>query len=261
MKRRPCRGPGDHPQADPGISSIAVLVIDDGSTDRTVTVARKHGVRHFVFHARKQGLARSFLDGVNRHWSWARISWSTPTATTSTPRSGIPDLVRPILEGEADIVVATVRRQIGHFSPLKKLLQKLGTWALNLAAAPAFRRGQRFSGLLQGVAPAAEHRDRFSYAMETIIQRATKGCHRQPAVSTNPRRASRAVQVLLGARAQERHGDRALLHHVQAVRDLRDPRRRAAAGRVGSLLALPVLPALLPTPGGHLQSLILARSW
>jgi glycosyltransferase involved in cell wall biosynthesis len=164
------------PKVIPGIHEIIVLVIDDGCTDGTVEVARQHGVNEFVRHVRNQGLARSFHDGVIRALELGADILVNTDGDNQYPQERIPDLVQPILRGEADIVVAD--RQIDlieHFSPLKKALQKLGSAVVNTAAgtqlpdaASGFRAYSRESLMVLNTIT------RFSYCMETIIQAGNK---------------------------------------------------------------------------------------
>ena len=164
------------PREIPGIDEIVVLVVDDGSTDRTVEVAREHGVREFVHHARNQGLGRSFHDGVARALELGADIVVNTDGDNQYPQERIADLVQPIVAGTADIVIADRQvRQIEHFSPLKKALQKLGSRVVNLAAgtdlpdaASGFRAYSRESLMLLNTIT------RFSYCMETIIQAGNK---------------------------------------------------------------------------------------
>jgi glycosyltransferase involved in cell wall biosynthesis len=164
------------PTSIPGVDEIIVLVVDDGSTDRTVEVAREHGVTEFVRHARNRGLARSFHDGVTRALELGADIVVNTDGDNQYPQERIPDLVRPILEGRADIVIADRQvHQIAHFSGPKVLLQKLGSWVVNRAAgttlpdaASGFRAYSR-SSLMQ-----LNTITRFSYCMETIIQAGNK---------------------------------------------------------------------------------------
>ena len=164
------------PTEIPGIDEIVVLVIDDGSTDHTVEVARSYGVTEFVRHRRNQGLARSFTDGVDRALALGADIVVNTDGDNQYPQERITDLVQPILRGEADIVVAD--RQvalIAHFSPSKKALQRLGSQVVNLAArtelpdaASGFRAYSRESLMRLNTVT------RFSYCMETIIQAGNK---------------------------------------------------------------------------------------
>jgi glycosyltransferase involved in cell wall biosynthesis len=164
------------PKQIPGIDSIVVLVIDDGCNDKTVEVARKYGVTEFVHHRRTQGLGRSFHDGVVRALELGGDIVVNTDGDNQYPQDRIPDLVEPILTAGADIVVAD--RQVAtieHFSPLKKMLQRLGSGVVSRAAgtrlpdaASGFRAYSRESLM------ALNTITRFSYSMETIIQAGNK---------------------------------------------------------------------------------------
>ncbi|MFD2028094.1 glycosyltransferase family 2 protein [Promicromonospora aerolata] len=160
------------PREIPGIDEIEILVVDDGSTDGTVEVARRLGVRHFVHHTRNMGLARSFRDGIDyalRHG--ADIVVNTD-GDNQYPQERIGDLVMPVVLGDADIVIAD--RQTGtieHFSPLKKALQKIGSNVVNFAAGtnlPDAASG--FRAYSRGALMRLNVVTQFSYCMETIIQ-------------------------------------------------------------------------------------------
>lgn len=166
----------DIPRSIPGVSSIEVLVIDNGSTDETVAVAKQHGVKHFVRHAGKRGLAQAFRDGLLYCLQHDADIIVNTDGDNQYPGQSISDLVRPIVEGRAEMVIADRQVQtIAHFSPFKKLLQRFGTWVLNQAAgtsipdAPSgFRAYSREAALKLNVVT------RFSYAMETLIQAGNK---------------------------------------------------------------------------------------
>jgi len=160
------------PKKIEGISEIIVLVINDGSTDRTVEVAKAHGVKHFIHHVGNKGLARSFHDGALYALELGADILVNTDGDNQYPQEEIGNLVRPILEGKADMVIADRQvQQIPHFSRGKKLMQKFGTWVLNKAAgtdvpdAPSGFRAYSREALLQ-----LNIVTRFSYAMETLIQ-------------------------------------------------------------------------------------------
>lgn len=165
------------PKSIPGISTIDVLIIDDGCTDNTVEVAKSFGVKHFVHHTQKKGLARSFQDGILKCLEMGADVIVNTDGDNQYPQSDIPKLIKPILDGKADMVIADRQVQkIAHFSPIKKAMQKLGTNVLNAAAgtkvpdAPSgFRAYSRDTALRLNVVT------RFSYAMETLIQAGNKG--------------------------------------------------------------------------------------
>jgi glycosyltransferase involved in cell wall biosynthesis len=164
------------PTEIPGIDEIVVLVIDDGCSDRTVEVAREHGVTEFVHHTRNQGLGRSFHDGVARALELGADIVVNTDGDNQYPQDRITDLVQPIVHGEADIVIADRQvHLVEHFSPLKKQLQKAGSAVVNRAAgtrlpdaASGFRAYSRESLILLNTVT------RFSYCMETIIQAGNK---------------------------------------------------------------------------------------
>lgn len=160
------------PKQIDGIDEIHVLVVDDGSTDRTVEVAREHGVEHFVVHARNMGLARSFRDGVDYALDHGADIVVNTDGDNQYPQARIGDLVRPILDGSADIVIGDRQtKTIEHFSAFKKLMQSVGSRVVNFAAetdlpdaASGFRAYSRGSLIRLNVVTE------FSYCMETIIQ-------------------------------------------------------------------------------------------
>jgi glycosyltransferase involved in cell wall biosynthesis len=159
-----------------GVDEIVVLVIDDGSSDRTIQVARDHGVTHFVHHTRNMGLARSFRDGVDYALAHGADIVVNTDGDNQYPQDRIGDLVQPIITGDADIVIADRQTQtIAHFSSSKKLMQRFGSHVVNRAAstelpdaASGFRAYSRASLLRLNVLT------QFSYCMETIIQAGNK---------------------------------------------------------------------------------------
>jgi glycosyltransferase involved in cell wall biosynthesis len=167
-----------------GISEIIITIIDDGSTDKTVEIAKKHGVKHIIHHRRNMGLARSFRDGVDYALELGADIIVNTDGDNQYPQEKITDLVQPILKGEADIVVADRQTHtIEHFSPLKKGLQRFGSWIVNKAAdtnlpdaASGFRAYSRTSLLRLNIVTE------FSYCMETIIQAG----HKRMAITSIP---------------------------------------------------------------------------
>ena len=164
------------PKQIPGIDEIILLIIDDGSTDRTVEVAKSFGVTHFVRHARNRGLGRSFHDGVQRALELGADIVVNTDGDNQYPQERITDLVQPILRGEAEIVIADRQvHLVEHFSPFKVRMQKFGSGVVNRAAgtklpdaASGFRAYSRDSLMLLNTIT------RFSYCMETIIQAGNK---------------------------------------------------------------------------------------
>jgi glycosyltransferase involved in cell wall biosynthesis len=160
------------PKSLPGVDSVEWLIIDDGSIDDTVEVAKKLGVKHIVTHRRNMGLARSFRDGIDYALSHGADIVVNTDGDNQYPQERIKDLVKPIVDGRADIVIGDRQTAtIEHFSGFKKIMQQFGSWVVNQAAntelpdaASGFRAYSRSSLLKLNIVTE------FSYCMETIIQ-------------------------------------------------------------------------------------------
>ncbi|MCL5022523.1 MAG: glycosyltransferase family 2 protein [Nitrospirae bacterium] len=159
-----------------GFDEVEWLVIDDGSTDRTVETAKANGVRHVVSFTKNQGLARAFMAGLDACLRLGADVIVNTDADNQYCASDIPLLVAPILAGRAEIVVgARPIAEIRHFSPMKRLLQKLGSWVVRLTSrtdipdAPSgFRALSREAALRLNVF------NDYTYTLETIIQAGQK---------------------------------------------------------------------------------------
>jgi glycosyltransferase involved in cell wall biosynthesis len=164
------------PKSIPGVDKLEILIIDDGSSDKTIEVAEQHGVTHFVRHTRNMGLARSFRDGVDYALSHGADIVVNTDGDNQYPQARIADLVQPIIAGQADIVIGDRQTsKIAHFSGFKKIMQRFGSWVVNKAAgtdlpdaASGFRAYSR--GSLYKINVVTN----FSYCMETIIQAGNK---------------------------------------------------------------------------------------
>lgn len=159
-----------------GIDEIQTVLVDDGSTDKTSEVAKSYGITEIVRHRRNQGLARSFRHGLNRALELGADVIAMTEGDNQYKSERIPDLIAPIMDGTADVVISDRMTQtITHFSPVKKLLQRTGTLVLNLAAdtdvpdvMSGFRAYTRQAAMQLN--PIADH----SWATETTMQAAQK---------------------------------------------------------------------------------------
>src|ERR671913_699611 len=162
----------DLPREVPGIDEVELLVIDDGSTDRTIEVARKHGVDHIVRLTNNKGLANGFQAGLDAALKLHADVIVNTDADNQYYGPDIPKLVAPIVAGDADMVVGDRQvMTIEHFSPAKKLLQRLGSWVVRQAsetAVPDTTSG--FRAYNREAALALQVVSKFTYTLETIIQ-------------------------------------------------------------------------------------------
>lgn len=164
------------PRKIEGIDEVEWLVIDDGSTDNTVEVAKSHGVDHVVLLNHNRGLARAFKTGLEE---CVRVGADIIVNTDADNQycvDDIPKLIEPILRGKAEIVVgARPIDDIEHFSSVKKILQKLGSWFIRRVShtqipdAPSgFRAISRDAAMRMNVF------SEYTYTLETIIQAGQK---------------------------------------------------------------------------------------
>lgn len=164
------------PREVPGFDTVEWLVVDDGSTDGTRQVALDHGADRVVRHTTNQGLARAFMTGLNASLQHGADVIVNTDADNQYDARDIPALVAPILDGTADIVVGERPIQvIRHFSPLKKMLQKLGSWVVRIASNTSIPDAPSgFRAISRGAAQQIAVFSDYTYTLETIIQAGQK---------------------------------------------------------------------------------------
>jgi len=164
------------PRKVSGFDAVEWLIIDDGSKDDTIKVAREYGVDHIVRHTRNQGLAHSFMTGVNACLRLGADVIVNTDADNQYNADDIPVLVKPILEKQADIVIGTRSiESIEHFTQIKKVLQKIGSWVVRVASNADVPDAT--SGFRAMTCTAARHLivfNDYTYTLETIIQAGQK---------------------------------------------------------------------------------------
>ncbi len=190
----------DIPRRIEGISSIEILVIDDGSSDRTVDVARKSGADHVVELKTHRGLAAAFVAGMNEALRLGADIIVNTDADNQYKGADIAALVAPILRGTAEVVIGD--RQVArspHMSPVKRMLQRVGSWTVGLASGlrvsdvtSGFRAFSREAALQLNVF------NPFTYTLETIIQSGNRnlGVVSVPIRTNAPTRPSRLYRGL-----------------------------------------------------------------
>mgnify|MGYP001821551980 FL=1 len=164
------------PRQMDGIDEVEILIVDDGSTDRTVAVARELGVHHIVSNKRNRGLAASFRSGLDTCLKLGADIIVNTDGDNQYAGCDIPKLIQPIREGRADIVIGDRQTDcIEHFSTSKKLLQKLGSSMVRSLsgtnvpdAVSGFRAYSRDAALQINIVST------FSYTIETVIQAGKK---------------------------------------------------------------------------------------
>jgi glycosyltransferase involved in cell wall biosynthesis len=163
---------GSLPRDVPGFDAVEWLIVDDGSTDRTVEVARELSVDHIVRLTNHKGLAAAFQAGLDAGLKLGADVIVNTDGDNQYDARDIPKLVEPIVGGEADMVVGDRQvSQVEHFSTTKKLLQRLGSWVVRQASATevpdatsGFRAYNREAALQTHAVST------FTYTLETIIQ-------------------------------------------------------------------------------------------
>lgn len=251
------------PKKIPGFDSIEIVVIDDGSTDNTISVAQKAGVKTIIRHRSTRGLAEAFRSGVDYALTHGADVLVNTDGDNQYPQSAIPELVKPIVNGSADIVIGDRQTdKIAHFSWGKKLLQRLGSRVVNQAAgtripdaASGFRAYSRTALLKLNLVT------KFSYTMETIIQAGYK------------RLAIESVKVTTNPKTRESRLFKSTPEHVAKsaaaiIRSFLMYRPYAFFGTLGGVLGvLGLIPfiryitvALLGLSGDYIQSLLLGVS-
>jgi glycosyltransferase involved in cell wall biosynthesis len=253
----------DLPRQVPGVDEVEWLVIDDGSSDRTVEVARAGGVSHIVRLTNNKGLAAAFQAGLDASLKLGADIIVNTDADNQYQGADIPKLVTPILAGEADMVIGDRETdQIEHFSPLKKRLQRWGSAVVRRASntnvpdtTSGFRAYNREAALQMSVV------SKFTYTLESIIQagKQTVAIDHVP-IRTNPK--TRESRLFPSMWAYVRRNTASIFR----IYALYEPLRVFMAAAIVTALVGAVIWARFlwfffsGEGGGHIQSLILGST-
>ena len=251
----------DLPRQVEGFDKVEWLVINDGSTDRTVEVAKEHGVDHIVNLNQNKGLAEVFRRGLDACVKLGADVIVNTDADNQYNAKDIPKLVQPILEKKADIVVgARPITEIPHFSPIKKLLQKLGSWVvrrLSYADIPDAPSG--FRAISREAAMKLNVFNSYTYTLETLIQAGNKNI----AIASVPIRVNEDLRPSKLVKSISSYITNSLITLVRIFIIYRPFKTFMSLGIllffIGLLLGLRFLYFYFTGGGvGHVQSLILA---
>lgn len=253
----------DLPKHIDGIDEIEYLIINDGSQDNTVEVAKNWGVNYVVNFKCNKGLAKGFMAGLDACLRQGADIIVNTDADNQYCGADIEKLVRPILEGKADIVIGERPiDQTEHFSPMKKRLQHIGSWTVRVASktnvpdAPSgFRAYSRQAALRMNVV------NEYTYTLETIVQAGrNKMAITSVPIRTNPElRSSRLFHSMFG------YIKKSMLTIIRAFMMYKPLRFFTIIGgvifAVGLILGIRFLVYFfMGQSGGHIQSLILAST-
>lgn len=249
------------PRRVEGFDSVEWLIIDDGSQDDTVEVARANGVDHIVCHTQNSGLACAFMSGLDACLRLGADVIVNTDADNQYNAGDIPLLTAPILARDADIVIgARPITDIEHFSFIKKILQKLGSWAVRVASQtdiPDAPSG--FRAISRAAAQRLMVFNDYTYTLETIIQAGQKNM----AITSVPIRVNEDLRPSRLIRSIPTYIKRSVLTIIRIFIIYRPFKFFGCIGAVffgaGFLIGLRFLWKYLHSSGaGHVQSLILA---
>jgi glycosyltransferase involved in cell wall biosynthesis len=164
------------PREVKGFDSVEWLVIDDGSSDNTSAVAKANGVDNIIRFTKNQGLAKGFMAGLDKCLELGADVIVNTDADNQYNADDIPNLVRPILEKRADIVIGTRPiSQMKHFSTIKKILQYMGSWIIQIASNARINDAPSgFRALSRDAALKLNVFNEYTYTLETIMQAGLK---------------------------------------------------------------------------------------
>jgi glycosyltransferase involved in cell wall biosynthesis len=163
---------GDLPRRLEGVDQVEWLIINDGSRDNTAQAAIAHGADYIVSHVTNLGLAQAFLSGITACLHFGADIIVNTDADNQYCAEDIQKLIDPILRGEAEYVIGTRPvREISHWSPVKKTLQRLGSWVVRKASHTEVKDAPSgFRAITRSAAMRLHVFNQYTYTLETVIQ-------------------------------------------------------------------------------------------
>ncbi len=248
------------PKSILGVDQVELLVVDDGSTDGTAKVAEELGIHHVIRHGRNRGLAAAFRTGLEAAVARGADIVVNTDGDNQYDGSDVAKLVRPVLDGRADLAIGDRSvADLENFTPTKRLLQRLGSWVVGKAstletpdATSGFRAMNRETALRTIIF------SNYSYTLETLVQAGSRGAAVEfVKIAVNPQ--TRPSRLMKSIPEYLRRSSETIVRSYAMYRPLRI---FTAIGL--SLILLGVIPGLrflylyfFVEPTGHVQSLIL----
>lgn len=252
---------GSLPRQVEGVDDVEWLVVDDGSTDRTVEVAMRHGVDHVVRLPRNRGLAKAFMAGLDACIERGADIIVNLDGDNQYCVADIPKIVAPILDGTADLVIGSRPiEEIKHFSAARKFFQRLGSAVVRLVSNTGVQDAPSgFRAVRREAAMRLKVFDTYTYTIDTLIQAGSKGI----AVASVPVRTNENLRPSRLVRSMPHYIMRSFLTIIRMFMTYQPFRFFAVPGAVsfgiGMLLGLRFLYFFLIGEGkGHIQSVVLA---
>lgn len=250
------------PRKIKGFKKVEWLIIDDGSTDETSKVAKSLGVDHIVRFSKTKGLAQGFMAGIEACLEHGADVIVNTDADNQYDAKNIPDLLKPILEKRADIVIGTRPiRNIEHFSFLKKKLQQIGSWVVKLLSNTSVEDAPSgFRAFSKNAALRLNVFNSYTYTLETIIQAG----HKNMTIATVPIRVNKEMRPSRLLKSMSAYIKKSITTIVRIFIVYRPFRFFMSIGvilfSIGLLIGIRFLflKYILHSGHGHIQSLILS---
>jgi glycosyltransferase involved in cell wall biosynthesis len=164
------------PKSLDGVDIVEWLVIDDGSTDKTVEIAKEHGAHHVVSHLRNKGLAKAFMTGIDFALRKGADIIVNTDGDNQYSAKNIQDLINPIIKNQTDLTIGNRQTEnIDEFSKTKKLLQKIGSSVVRRISKEDIKDAPSgFRAISRNAAKKIVIFDNYTYTLDTILQASSK---------------------------------------------------------------------------------------